>query len=302
MRLLSPAKINLHLRVGPPRSDGFHPLLSWMCTVGLFDELTLEPGSREKTVELECNDPAIPNGPANLIVRAALALGADARIKLTKRIPVGGGLAGGSSNAATTLMGLNRLLNLNRTTADLAKIAATLGSDIAFFLHGPSSICTSLGEIVHPIRPPRPRWALLIFPPFGMPTPQVYRRFDELHLGTTQSIDQHPDWPAWANMLALELLPNLVNDLEAPAFDLQPKLAAMRDEWEQRLGRSVRMSGSGSTLFTLYDTKPEADAALDDSNMCTMHVAELAAGGREENQPEMKNQMRTDRIKPDGPR
>jgi 4-diphosphocytidyl-2-C-methyl-D-erythritol kinase len=250
-----------------------------MCTVGLFDELILQPGSREKTVELECDDPAIPNGPANLIVRAALALGADARIKLTKRIPVGGGLAGGSSNAATTLMGLNRLLNLHRTTADLAKIAATLGSDIAFFLHGPSSICTSLGELVRPIRPPRPRWALLIFPPFGMPTPQVYRRFDELHLGKTQSIEQHPDWPAWANMTAMQLLPNLVNDLEAPAFDLQPKLAALRDDWECRLRRTVRMSGSGSTLFTLYDTKPEADAAIEHSNACAMLVAELAPAG-----------------------
>jgi len=266
MRVLAPAKINLHLRVGPPRADGFHPLMSWMCMIGLYDELEIEPATTGVT--LECNDPSIPTDGKNLVVKAALAVGANAKIKLTKRIPAGGGLAGGSSDAASTLMALGG--------DDLAKIAAKLGSDITFFLHGPSSVCTSLGEIVRPIDPPACGWAVLILPTFGMPTPAVYKKFDEMKLGRSQAIEAEPDWFAWTQLSAERLLPHLVNDLETPAFELNPLLRKLREEWEKRLGRPVRMSGSGSTLFTLYDTHVEANAAA--AGEADLRVVELAPG------------------------
>jgi 4-diphosphocytidyl-2-C-methyl-D-erythritol kinase len=261
MRRLAPAKINLHLRVGPPREDGFHPLLTWMCTVGLFDELEFSTAG-DRAVELTCDDPAIPTGAENLIVRAAMAL-ADrpAKIKLIKRIPMGGGLAGGSSNAATTLLALNELWQMSRSPQELAIIASKLGSDIPFFFFGPSSICTGLGEVVRPLPRPKAQFAHLIFPPYGMPTPKVYRRFDEMKLGDRRDIEQSPDFEAWTTMSSLELLSKLVNDLEMPAFDLNPQLAKLRHEWEQRLQRPIRMSGSGSTLFTLYDDEQEALSA-----------------------------------------
>jgi 4-diphosphocytidyl-2C-methyl-D-erythritol kinase len=255
MHLPAPAKINLHLRVGPPRADGFHPLLSWMCTVGLFDELDIEPAGQ---TSLTCDDPSIPTGADNLIVKAAAALGATAKIHLVKRIPAGGGLAGGSSDAARTLLGLDRLLNLGCTQEKLMDIARRLGSDIPFFLFGPSSICKGLGEIIRPTPVPAARWALLILPSFPMPTPRVYRRFDEMNLGKQSSIEIEPDFAAWARLPAREMLVYLVNDLEAPAFDLNPALGRLRAAWEQRLGQIVRMSGSGSTLFTLYDQRPPA--------------------------------------------
>lgn len=277
MRLFAPAKINLHLRVGPPRGDGFHPLLSWMCTVGLFDELEFASGG--DSIELNCDDPSLPCNQDNLIVKAAMALrtaGQGVRIKLTKRIPAGGGLAGGSSDAATTLVGLKKLWNLPLHRDELVKVASRLGSDIPFFFFGPSGICTGLGEIVRPIAPPKPRWAILILPPFGMPTPAVYRQFDQLHLGKAEAINFQPDWELWTQLSATELLPKLINDLELPAFDLNPSLGKLRDQWENRLSRPVRMSGSGSTLFTLYDTKQEAEEVASEIAPQSLCVAELA--------------------------
>jgi 4-diphosphocytidyl-2-C-methyl-D-erythritol kinase len=262
MRIISPAKINLHLRIGPPGTDGFHPLLSWMCTVGLHDTIEME-NSREPGVRLRCDRAHVPVDGSNLIVRAAEALrnpqmGAD--ISLQKRIPIGGGLGGGSSNAAFALVGLNKLWRLDRSTDQLAEIGARLGSDIVFFLHGPSSVCEGRGERVTELQPPRPKVAVLIFPKLSMSTPKVYKRFDEMKLGSRCAVEEHPDWHAWQRLPARDLLPLLENDLEAPAFSLCPALGELRQRLESQIGQIVRMSGSGSTLFTLADDFETAKA------------------------------------------
>jgi 4-diphosphocytidyl-2-C-methyl-D-erythritol kinase len=177
---------------------------------------------------------------------------------LQKRIPVGAGLGGGSSDGAATAMALARLFNLSWPHARLAEIASRYGSDLAVFFHGPSSVCTGRGEIVRPIARPTPKFAVLMLPTMHMATPAVYRRFDEMRLGRNEAIERQPDWNRWATLSAAELLPLLVNDLEAPAFSLNPALGAMRDRAEQLAGRIVRMSGSGSSLFTLADDEREA--------------------------------------------
>lgn len=322
MRLLAPAKINLFLRVGarslcPGTGDGFHPLVSWMCTVGLFDTLILESRPAETLVagladagdssrnaaidarptqaedccvSLHCDDPALPTDGRNLIVRAAQALAAEplarlrgdrgetspsarrgwfardtpsAFISLTKCIPSGGGLGGGSSDAASTLLGLAKLWNLDTSMSKLAEIAARLGSDVPFFLFGPSSICTGRGEIVQPIPPPACRGCVLILPRIAVPTPAVYKRFDEL-----QAVDSTPPnwstpqpWHEWTQLSALDLLPRLANDLETPAYDMHPELRRLSDQAATLLDRPVRMSGSGSSLFTLFDTVSQAEKA-----------------------------------------
>jgi 4-diphosphocytidyl-2-C-methyl-D-erythritol kinase len=280
MRLLAPAKINLHLRVGPPRPDGFHPLLSWMCTAGLFDELEFQANPSGR-IELECDDPAIPLDGRNLIVQAALALRPagqpGARIKLTKRIPAGGGLAGGSSDAACALMGLNQLWNLGLLPEQLRPTGARLGSDVSFFFFGPSSICRGVGDQVVPMAAPAARWALLILPPFAMPTAQVYQRFDRMKLGRRDAIEAAPDFSAWATLAAAALLTHLVNDLEAAAFDLNPALGRLQSQWQEQLGRPVRLSGSGSTLFTLYDSAAQAHAAASAAGTSqSLRVVEIA--------------------------
>lgn len=312
MRLLAPAKINLHLRVGPRRADGFHPLLSWFVTVGLFDTLVLQAAASEARGEapwpiragdsrdgadagaageiaLDCDLPGLPCDERNLVVKIARAfqdaarshssaLRADRsqpaarhgaprhvggfRATLHKRIPIGAGLGGGSSDAARTLMGLNRLWRTGWSPDQLSAFAARFGSDLPFFLHGPNSVCRGRGEIVSPLPRLQSRWAVLVLPALAMPTADVYRRFDAMGFGREYDIADQPDWQSWATLRSEDLLPRLVNDLEPPAFDLAPNLGRLRARIEEKLGRAVRMSGSGSSLFTLFDSEPAArDAA-----------------------------------------
>lgn len=271
LKLLVPAKLNLDLRVGRARADGFHPLSSWFVTVGLFDELTFEPYPLPG-VYLTCSDPSLAVDGRNLVIRAAhellLSLPEDdpARlqgiaISLTKRIPTGGGLGGGSADAAYTLLGLTRMLDLLCTSGQLQTIAARLGSDVAFFLKGPSALCTGRGELVDALpAPSSARAALLVLPGVHMPTPAVYREFDKLNLGRDLE-PRHAAITRWmdgAGMRADALLGLLENDLETPAFAISAELSALRAALQRRLGRPVRMSGSGSTLFTLYDRLEDA--------------------------------------------
>lgn len=289
MRLLSPAKLNVHLRVARPSPDGFHPLLTWMCKISLFDTLTFERTNASGRIVLTADDPSLACDEGNLIVRAARMLDAALRdageasrleesglaIHLQKRIPIGGGLGGGSSNAATTLLALDQLWESRRGRDFLAEVAAKLGSDVPFFLHGSSSVCTGRGEVVRPIAPPAAGWACLCLPGLAMPTPQVYRQFDAMRSpteneplvsrtgsygGETNCLDE-PDWSDWAMLPADQLMSKLVNDLEPAAFALCPELREMQAKLERSIGRPVRMSGSGSTLFSLFDSEDEATQA-----------------------------------------
>jgi len=154
--LRPPAKINLSLVVFGPRPDGFHDVHTVMSTVDLHDDLNLRRRS-EPGIELECTGEACPSGPENLVYRAIELLGEQAGISpavavhLHKRIPAGAGLGGASSDAASCLLGLNRLWNLNLSKAELSVLAGRLGSDVPFFLQGPVAVCTESGEVVIPM-------------------------------------------------------------------------------------------------------------------------------------------------------
>jgi len=307
MRVLAPAKINLHLRVGKPRGDGFHPILTWMCTVGLFDTLILER-SQDGRIKLSSDLPGLPADHGNLVVKAAVAMsdslanteadrdsakprppelpiqiasgerkateyarptlgqgGArnDFGLSLTlrKRIPVGAGLGGGSSDGARVLLSLNRLWDAQWSVDRLAGFSAQFGSDLPFFFYQPSASCRGRGEIVSPLPPPAARFAVLIFPGRPMPTRPVYDKFDEIEMAGRSSIESEPTWDQWVKLSASRLLPLLANDLESAAFAIDPELGRLRSAAEQTLSRPVRMSGSGSTLFSLFDLKAEAISA-----------------------------------------
>jgi 4-diphosphocytidyl-2-C-methyl-D-erythritol kinase len=277
-----PAKINLHLRVAPARSDGFHPLLTWMCTVGLFDMLEMRLGdsaahasaadATTSRISLRCDDANLPVDERNLVVRivdgwakenggTALSM-IDA--SLSKRTPRGAGLGGGSSDAACALLAALKLWGVASepvVAKDLSAFAARFGSDIPFFFAAPSAVCTGRGEIVQPVSAPAAKAALLVLPPIVMPTPAVYRKFDEMNLGRSRVVEEEPDWQKWAKLPAAELMRELVNDLEPPAMALRPDLEQLRRRIETIVGRTVRMSGSGSSLFTLFDTMTEAESA-----------------------------------------
>jgi 4-diphosphocytidyl-2-C-methyl-D-erythritol kinase len=227
-------------------------------------------------VSLSSDLPGLSGDASNLVVRAAQTLagaprGGEAarelkpvRATLEKLIPLGAGLGGGSSDAARTLIALNRLWGMNWPTEKLAPLAEALGSDVPFFLFGASSICTGRGEVVRPVTQPRfARWCVLILPEIHMPTAAVYWRFDELGLGFDDEIAREPDWANWSRKKSKDFLAGLVNDLEGPAFEIRADLGKLRADVELRLGRTVRMSGSGSSLFTLFDEQSDATEAAE---------------------------------------
>jgi len=161
MRIRAPAKINLSLRVLGKRGDGYHLLDTVMVPIGLYDEITIA-GNRlgkagRESLKVTCNHPLVPSGEENLVYRAAaLLLGRKGirgriRIHIRKRIPVGGGLGGGSSDAAATLRGLNRLFRLGCGRRELLSLAASLGADVPFFIYGRAARATGIGERLRPL-------------------------------------------------------------------------------------------------------------------------------------------------------
>lgn len=257
----SPAKINWTLRVVGRRPDGYHEIESLVSAVSLCDELVFTDRP-DAAIELRCDQPGVPTDDRNLVVRAAKLLASDAgrtagvTCRLTKRIPTGGGLGGGSSNGATALKTLNRLWKLDWPLDRLAPLAAMLGSDVPFFLTGGSAIMSGRGEHIRPIRLGWRGWIVLIMPGIAVSTADVYRAWtpgaDEMPRG---ELAPEASLPADA----LEWMGRTYNMLERPAVRVCPSLGVLLDDARRRAGREVRMSGSGSTMFTAFDDADEAE-------------------------------------------
>jgi len=254
MQLLAPAKVNLSLQILRRREDGWHEIDTLMTSISLCDELTIEAGPTG--FSFFSDDPALPAGEENLVVRAARAFFAATReepcvrIELRKKIPHGAGLGGGSSDAASTLRGLNELHDGKLSAARLRTLAAALGSDVPFFLAPGAARCRGRGEIVEPAAS-LPRISLLLLKPeFGVATPWAYRQWrDSRELpGVDYGLQT-------VGGLALQ------NDLERPVFEKHLFLARMKG-WlrEQPEVEAALMSGSGSTMFAVLRDGGEADA------------------------------------------
>ena len=259
----APAKLNLGLRIFPRRPDGFHDIESWFVPISLYDTLTFQ-NAQGLRLQLSGLAADLSNEPEkNLAGRAALALAraggvaAHAQIDLHKLIPAGGGLGGGSSDAATTLLALKQLWNVPISNAELSKLAATLGSDVPFFIHGQSAVCRGRGEIIEPLPFSRLLFAVLIIPPYGTSTKDVYQEFDKQ--AAAEDAKAIP-WQEISQLSAAEISAVICNDLEAPAFSVTAGLRDLRDKITALVGRPVHLSGSGSTLFILTDQPAQADA------------------------------------------
>ena len=260
----APAKVNLNLLVGPPRGDGFHPLDSYVAKISFYDRLKLRARSDGK-IRLNCT--GLDCGPSvdNLASRAAELLrasaglaGVGADILLEKYIPPGGGLGGGSSDAAAVLTGLNELWNAGLATGDLAGLAAELGSDVPLFLAGAASRMTGRGEIIEPVEV-WPFWLVLILPPLACPTGEVYRQFDAAN--RSEPLEQLA--PALLAEPVSHWRPLLVNDLAKPAMRLVPELAKIHDTLAVATDLPVHVSGSGSSLMLLCDDQAQCSQAMD---------------------------------------
>ena len=246
------AKVNRSLVVLGRRPDGYHEIDTLFETIDLYDELRFE---EDRSLSLSVDGIELPEDGENLVVRAAHALSAGAgvvrgaRIRLSKRIPVGAGLGGGSADAAATLLGLNALWRLERTRDDLSAIGATVGSDVPFFLHGGRARGTGRGERIEPLPDRAPESLVLFLPPFGMVTPEVYRAL---------ASGPAPDpLPPRADVSAM---PDR-NDLEAAAERLRPEIATLRSALVSHGAVSAHLSGSGSTVYGVFRSEPEARAA-----------------------------------------
>jgi len=267
VEVLAPAKLNLFLEVLARRPDGYHEIESLMVTVDLYDTLTvtaLDSGA----IVLECDDPTLPTGSANLVVKAALRLKAatgcarGARLALTKVIPAQAGLGGGSSDAAATVRALDRIWNLGMSAGQLDAVAAEIGSDVPFFLHGPAAVCRGRGERVQPMTLRQPLHFVLAAPHVGVSTADVYQ-----HLRPPET--PRPIGPvlgALAHEGHANLGGSLFNRLQPVAETLRPELVRVRDalaSLDPPLEGSL-MSGSGSAYFGLCRDPAAAHRAAED--------------------------------------
>jgi 4-diphosphocytidyl-2-C-methyl-D-erythritol kinase len=255
----APAKVNLHLEVLKRRDDGYHELATLMVAVGLYDtlEFTEEPSG---AVRLQCDHDNLTTGSDNLICRAAELVRRKAgqqrgvTVRLRKRIPLAAGLAGGSSDAAATLAGLNRLWKLGWNRAYLAELGAELGSDVSFFFFTPAAWCTGRGECVEPLQLGRPLDLVLVCPPVGLSTAEVFRNLT-VPVEPLSGMDVR-EAARTGDVLALGRC--LHNRLQPVAERLCPAVASVYQELA-RLGPAGQlMSGSGSTVFALCRDACEA--------------------------------------------
>jgi 4-diphosphocytidyl-2-C-methyl-D-erythritol kinase len=257
----APAKINLSLLVAGKRPDGFHELETIMAKVNWYDEVLIEPG-KKAGIELVCRGPHwAPAGKENLVYRAAelllnnCGLKTDVKITLTKNIPAGSGLGSASSDAAATLMGLNKYLDVKLPNERLAEPASQLGSDIAFFLNGPLAFCTGKGEKIKKIDEIFNFLALLALPDVSVSTKKVYANYrhkQSLYKHLSTQINKH------LGKNRIDLVVNMcANMLEESAFSLVKILAELKAKIELLGIGPCCLSGSGSTMFCLIESGDE---------------------------------------------
>jgi 4-diphosphocytidyl-2-C-methyl-D-erythritol kinase len=261
------AKINLDLRVLGPRPDGYHELRTVFQSIALHDVIECVP--REGPLAIECDAAGVPLDGSNLVWRAAEALWRALRrrtpaqnvlIRLQKNIPLQAGLGGGSADAAAALMGLAKLWRVPVRPAQLTDVAATLGADVPFFLSGGTALGLGRGDEVYPLADLPRHWIVLLVPGFGVSTADAYNWYDserDLSRGVSAREPQHVPGP-WPSRAA-----QMINDLEAPIARHHPEIDHMRTALRRAGALAAAMSGSGSAVFGLFQSRADALDAVD---------------------------------------
>lgn len=267
LTVFAPAKINLILRILDRRPDGYHNLWSLMQTVRLEDELTFSLNENHSTITLRCDEPSLKTDPSNLVYRAAAAVlehsgrvvGLD--LVLAKRIPMGAGLGGGSSDAAATIMGLNRLLKLGWSREKMAGIGQTLGSDVPFFFFAPSAIVEGRGEKVASVHIKGSRWVVLVNPGFPVETKWAYQRLSASRTGVQPLSQVHAELGKASQLSWEEVLQAAENDFEATVFKAHSLLHRIKQKLLAEGAETALLSGSGATVFGVFRDETTARRA-----------------------------------------
>ena len=265
--LKAPAKINWFLKVSGKRKDGYHDILSLMQCVALYDSLTFEESDGMDVV----TDAPIPP-EANLVYRAMVLLkqmcgvSVGARITLSKDIPMAAGLGGGSSDAATALTGLSRLWNLDLTISELAQLGGRLGSDVPFFFYGPSALVEGRGEIVSAVSSRRSWTILLVKPLLEVSAAWAYGQLDKGASSAEVLTKEHDNIRLFSQSLEngdFALLSSVRrNDLEPPVIRRYPVIGDIREAMIGMGALFSSMSGSGPTVFGVFDSERRATEAM----------------------------------------
>jgi 4-diphosphocytidyl-2-C-methyl-D-erythritol kinase len=260
IRRLSPAKVNLCLRVLRKRADGYHDIASLMQRISLCDEMIFRPA--EQGIRVRCPGSSLPENEENIVFRAADAFfkqtpslpgGIDVTIK--KEIPIAAGLGGGSSNAATTLMTLNEIFECHYTTEDLIKIGVTRGADVPFFIFSRTAWAFGIGERLQAADGIPAFSLLLINPRFALSTKMIYQNLN-LRL-TNETI--HYSIPRFCTIH--DVAKGLFNDLETVSIRMHPILADLKNNLMACGALGALMSGSGPTVFGLFEKEEQSIAA-----------------------------------------
>ncbi len=264
MRIFAPAKVNLALRVVGKREDGYHLIDSLIVPINLYDEIRI--GRRRKSMEelsVTCNDPQVPEGRRNLAYKSAALLLKQSKVRdsfhihIKKRIPVGAGLGGGSSDAAATMLGLNRFLRLGWNRGSMLSLASSLGADVPFFVNGRAARARGIGEQLK-LLPSFPRlWLVVLYPGFPVSTRWAYQNLDlkltKLNKNTRLNLYlQDPK----------ELVRMLVNDLEGVTIPRHPRIALLKERLVQEGALGALMSGSGSSVYGIFAAEKGARKAF----------------------------------------
>lgn len=265
MKLRSPAKINLFLQILGQRPDGYHDLVTLMCPISLCDTLHLSFGGSETTVR--CSDTAVPEDESNLAFQAANRF-ADALLRergrvaepvfidIDKRIPVGAGLGGGSSNAATVLLALNRHYDCPFSPRELATLGRGIGADVPFFLLEKAAVGKGIGDLLEPYPDLAALPVVLVYPGFPVSTQTVYKN---LNLRLTKCKKRHKNFAFRGR--TFDVVRHLCNDLEAVSVSRYPEIQAVKDALTTCGAAGTLMTGSGSAVFGLFNDEGGARQA-----------------------------------------
>lgn len=273
LRLNSYAKLNLYLEVLKRRQDNYHNLKTVFERINLHDTITLS-SRPDKRINISCNCRSVPLGSSNLAYRAAHLLQHNVKankgvdIKIVKNIPVGAGLGGGSSNAASVLIGLNKLWKLNLTQAKLAELAAKIGADVPFFIYNsPFAQGEGRGDRIKPLKGllALRLWHILIVPKIKVSTPFIYKKWDAFKtLKREKAGLTRPKYNVKMLIQALkknslsQVAEALFNSLEQVSVQLYPQINCIKEKLRSQGAKSILMSGSGPAVFGVVSSRKEA--------------------------------------------
>lgn len=280
-----PAKINIALQVGPPRDDGYHEVQSIYHAVSLYDAITVSDAPVGAGISITCTNEDVPLDARNLSWQAAeriakaASVQPDVRIHIDKGIPVAGGMAGGSTDAAGTLIALNVLWELDYTKEQLQELAADLGSDVPFCIAGGTQLGHGRGELLSPVLAKGAFHWVIATSPAGLATPAVYAKLDEIRADAEQPHIPEDVMTALRTNDARALGLVLHNDLEAPAIMLKPSLKRTLEAGVEAGALGAMVSGSGPTcVFLVRDAEQATDVQIGLTGSGFAHEVLTASG------------------------